>query len=102
MSIERALELQGRAWALQAEGKLEDAFAACLEALQLTEQSEGSDSPDAANLLNDLAEIECDRQNFQPALLYAERALATERAQVNRFTGETAARIWLKTLALLG
>jgi tetratricopeptide (TPR) repeat protein len=102
MSIERALELQARAWALQAEGKLEDAFAACLEALQLTEQSEGRDSPDVANLLNDLAEIECDRQKFPSALIYAERALAIEKTHINRLTGETAARIRLKTLALLG
>jgi tetratricopeptide (TPR) repeat protein len=102
MTIDRALELQARAWTLQAEGKLEDAFAACLEALQLAEQCEGSDSPDVANLLNDLAEIERDRQNFQRALIYAERALAIERTQVNRFTGETAARIRLKTLALAG
>lgn len=102
MTIDRALELQARAWTLQAEGKLEDAFTACVEALQLTEQCEGSDSPDVANLLNDLAEIECDRQNFQPALVYAERALAIEKTQVNRFSGETAARIRLKTLALLG
>jgi len=102
MSIERALELQARAWTLQAEGKLDDAFATCLEALQLTEQCEGSDSPDAANLLNDLAEIEGDRQKFQAALTYAERALAIEKGQDGRFTGETGVRIRLKTLALLG
>jgi hypothetical protein len=56
MTIDRALELQARAWTLQAEGNLEDAFAACHEALLLTEQCEGSDSADVANLLNDLAE----------------------------------------------
>lgn len=102
MSIEQALELQSRAWALQAEGKLEDAFSACLEALQLTEQNKGANSPDAANLLNDLAEIECDRQKFQEALTCAERALAIEKTQVHLFAGETATRIRLKTLALLG
>ena len=102
MSIERALELQARAWTLQAEGKLDDAFATCLEALQLTEQCEGSDSPDAANLLNDLAEIERDRQNFQATLTHGERALTIEKSLANCFIGETAARIRLKTLALLG
>ncbi len=102
MTIDRALELQARAWALQAERKLEDAFAACREALQLTEQCQGSDSPNVANLLNDLAEIECDRQNFRPALVHAERALAIEKTHINHLTGETAARIRLKTLALLG
>src|SRR2546430_3693917 len=73
MTIDRALELQARAWTLQAEGNLDDAFAACHEALLLTEQCEGSDSADVANLLNDLAEIECDRQKFQAALTYSER-----------------------------
>ncbi len=102
MTIDRALELQARAWTLQAEGNLEDAFAACHEALLLTEQCEGSDSADVANLLNDLAEIECDRQKFQAALTYSERALAIEKAYFNRYTGEMAARIRLKTLALLG
>lgn len=102
MSLERAVELQSRAWRLQTEGKLDDAFSACSEALRLTEQSEGSESPDAANLLNDLAEIERDRQKFPAALISAERALAIEKAQANLFIGETAARIRLKTLALLG
>jgi tetratricopeptide (TPR) repeat protein len=102
MSIDRALELQARAWTLQSEGKLDGALEACREALQLIEQCEGTDSLDAANLLNDLAQIECDRQNFQPALINAERALAIEESQANLFTGETAARIRLKTLALLG
>jgi len=102
MSLERALELQSRAWTLQAEGKLDDAFSACFEALQLTEQSQGSDSPDAANLLNDLAEIQRDRQEFQAALTSAERALAIEKAQLHLITGETATRIRLKTMALLG
>lgn len=102
MTIDRALELQARAWMLQSEGKLEDALVASIEALQLTEQCEASDSPDAANLLNDLAEIERDRQKFQAALTYAERALAIEKTQVNRFAGETAVRIRLQTLALVG
>jgi tetratricopeptide (TPR) repeat protein len=102
MTIDRALELQARAWTLQAEGKLEDAFAACLEALQLTERCEGSDSADVANLLNDLAEIENERQKFTTALALAERAQAIEEALGDQFAGETAARIRLKTLALLG
>jgi tetratricopeptide (TPR) repeat protein len=102
MSLERTVELQSRAWTLQAEGKLNDAFSACFEALQLTEQFLGPDSPDAANLLNDLAEIEHDRQKFQAALTCAERALAIEKTQVHLFAGETATRIRLKTLALLG
>ena len=66
MNAGRAIELQEQAWSLQAEGKLDQALIACREALRLMEESEGPDSPDAANLLNDLAEIENDRQNFDP------------------------------------
>jgi tetratricopeptide (TPR) repeat protein len=102
MTLERALELQARAWTLQAEGKLADAFSACFEALHLTEQCEGPDSPDVANLLNDLAEIQRDRQEFQAALTSAERALTIEKAQLHLLTGEMATRIRLKTMTLLG
>jgi tetratricopeptide (TPR) repeat protein len=102
MSVERAIELQERAWGFQAEGKLEDARQACTEALRLMEESEGSDSPDVANLLNDLADIETERQNFARALALAERAQAVISHLGNRFSGEDAVRIRLKTLELLG
>jgi tetratricopeptide (TPR) repeat protein len=102
MSIERAIALQEEAWALQAEGKLEEALTACQEALRLAEDSEGPTSPDVANLLNDLAEIENGRQNFRGALALAERARAIEDGWGDRFTGEIAARIRGKTLELVG
>ncbi|MDZ4796714.1 MAG: tetratricopeptide repeat protein [Bryobacteraceae bacterium] len=102
MSVERALQLQDEAWSLQAEGKLEEALIAGREALRSIEESEGPDSADAANLLNDLAEIENERQNFQTALGLAERALVIEKALADRFTGETAAQIRGKTLEQLG
>src|SRR5947207_12231659 len=68
----------------------------------LTGQWEASDSAAVPNLPNAPAEIECDRQKFQAALTYSERALAIEKTHLNRFTGEMASRIRLKTLALLG
>ena len=74
MTIERAIELQEQSWTLQAEGKLDEASCACREALRLIDLSEGANSPDVANLLNDLAEIEQERQNFAEALALAERA----------------------------
>ena len=102
MNTDRAVELQEYAWTLQAEGRLDEAFKACREALQLIEADEGPDSPDAANILNDLAEIEKERQNFEAAVALAERARAILDALGDRFTGETAMLIRLRTLNLLG
>jgi len=102
MSVERAIELQERAWGFQTEGRLEDAFQVCSDALRLMEESDGSDSPDTANLLNDLADIETERQNFARALALAERAQVITDHLGDRFSGEDAVRIRLKTLELLG
>ena len=102
MNMDRAIELQEQAWSFQAKGKLEDALAASREALDIIERSLGPDSPDAANILNDLAEIEIERQDFSSALALAERARAIEEALADRFTGETAARIRARTLGLAG
>lgn len=102
MSVDRAIELQQQAWNLQAEGRLDEAFDVCCEALRLIEVCEGSQSPDAANLLNDLAELQCDRQDFVAAMTFADRARAIVDALGDRFTGEDAARIRIKTFGLLG
>ncbi len=102
MNTDRAIALQEQAWAFQTEGKLDDALAACREALRLMEQSEGPESPDVANLLNDLAEIQCERQNFTAALELGARSRAIAGALGDRFTGEDAARIRIRTLGLLG
>ena len=102
MSAERAAALQEQAWSLQAEGKLEDALTAGREALRLMEESEGPDSPEVANLLNDLAEIEQDRQEFRSALALAGRAQEIEDRLGDAFTGEGAVPIRVKTLSLLG
>jgi tetratricopeptide (TPR) repeat protein len=102
MNVERAIELQEQSWNLQAEGKLEEAVRACREALELMESAEGGDSPDVANLLNDLAEIEQQRQNFVEALALAERAGSIEDALGERFTGNDAAGIRIRTLSIAG
>ena len=89
MNIERAIELQERAWGFQAEGRLGDARQTCTEALRLMEESEGPDSPDVANLLNDLADIEIDRQDFRAALVSAKRAMEIEApTQIRARTSE--------------
>jgi len=102
MNIHRAVELQEQAWELQSKGRLEDARAACQEALRLIGLSERGDSPDAANLLNDLSDIELERHNLRGALALAERARSITDRLGDRFEGETAARIRGRTLELLG
>jgi tetratricopeptide (TPR) repeat protein len=99
---ELAVELQEKAWSLQAEGKLQEAAAAVGKALLLLEESGEANSPDAANLLNDLAEIESERQNFQDALVLAERAHSIEDRLGDSFAGEDAAQIRARTMGLIG
>jgi hypothetical protein len=89
MNVERAIELQKQAWNFQTAGKLDDALLAPREALRLMEESEGPGSPDVVNLLNDLADIETERQNFPAALAPAERAQAIA-GRLDGFSGEDA------------
>jgi tetratricopeptide (TPR) repeat protein len=102
MNTERAVELQEQAWNLQAEGKLDEATTAVRKALLLLEDSGEANSPDTANLLNDLAEIESERQNFREALALAERAHSIEDQLGDRFAGEGAAQIRARTMELIG
>jgi tetratricopeptide (TPR) repeat protein len=99
---EGAVELQARAWQLQAEGRLEQAFEIAEAALRCIEGADGADSPDAANLLNDLADIARQRQDFDSALGFARRARIIEYSLGTAFSGDTAAAIVGATLALLG
>jgi tetratricopeptide (TPR) repeat protein len=96
------LELQERAWQLQAGGRLDEALDVACRALQAVERTDGPESVDAANLLNDLAEIETERRNFSAALDLAQRARTIERTREHRFKTEVRSRICLKTLELLG
>ena len=102
MTAERAIELQERAWVLQAEGRLVEASQIMREALHLVEQEDGLETPDVANLLNELSEIESDRQNFDAALALAERAHAIEEALADGFSGASTARIRIRTCSQLG
>ncbi len=102
MSVERAIELQAHCWQLQADGKFAEASAACGQALRLIEEADGSTSPDVANLLNDLAEIELDRRDFPVARTLIERALSVEHQLGDRLDGDAGARIRMRTLAIGG
>lgn len=102
MTTDLAVELQEQSWSLQAEGKLDEAATACRKALLFLEESGKADSPDAANLLNDLAEIENERHNFKAALTVAGLAQGIEEHLGRGFAGEDAARICARTMALIG
>src|SRR5215469_1200364 len=102
MTTERAIELQEKAWELQAEGKLRDAIGACREAIDLIAQSEGPESADVANLLNDLAELQIEQQDFRTALASAEQAWKIEQVSPSLWIGEAPATIRIKTQTLLG
>lgn len=107
MTIAHALAQQERSWALHAEGRLDEAAAACRDALRLIEASEGPSSLDVANLLNELADIEQDRGQLAAALALAERARAIADAGCDRRgddaeVGDAEVRIRLRTLALMG
>ncbi len=101
MNIDQISELQEQAWKLQSEAKFDEAACACREALRLA-QAEAQDSPDVANLLTDLAEIERDRQNFQEALSLCECALVTLNLIAEMLDREDAAQMQCRTLRSLG
>jgi tetratricopeptide (TPR) repeat protein len=102
MSEQQAIELQQRSWQLQSEGRFDEAAQAAREALRLIEESTGSQSPDVANLLTELADIEHQRGDYPAALSNAERARCIEDTLGPEFVGEDAARIRLRTLASIG
>jgi tetratricopeptide (TPR) repeat protein len=102
MNTDRAVELQEQAWNLQGQGKLDEAATAVRDALLILEESGEANSPDAANLLNDLAEIESERQNFQEALALAERAHSIQDQLGDSFAGEDLAQIRTRTMSLIG
>jgi tetratricopeptide (TPR) repeat protein len=100
--VEQVLALQDQSWELRAGRDFDGAYEACAKALTLIEQAEGPESPDAANLLVELAEIESDRQHFAAARTLVERVLGILDAVEAEFTGEDAANLRVRTLTLLG
>lgn len=102
MSLAIAVELQLKAWGLHAQGNLDEARRYCRHALQLIEHAEGEHSPDVSNLLNDLAEIESDRQDYKVALELATRARAIHTRLGAAFSGDDAVRVRIKTCSLMG
>lgn len=102
MSIERALELQEQSWQLESEGRLDDAARALQEAIALMELAEGSQSPDVANLLNELGAIENDRGALESATGLGKRAWQILVGLGSELSGEEATQIRVRTLTVLG
>jgi tetratricopeptide (TPR) repeat protein len=72
--FERVGALQDWAWALQADGRLEEAHVACMKAFALLAGAGLGDTPDAANILADAADVQRDRGYVRDALAHAQRA----------------------------
>jgi tetratricopeptide (TPR) repeat protein len=102
MTLKHAAELQRTAWQLQSEGALDAAAQACMQALAVAEAAAGPACLDVVNLLNDLADIESERQRFSVALALAQRAQATLERSGQAAAGPQSARIAIKTRTLLG
>jgi tetratricopeptide (TPR) repeat protein len=97
LRMARVVRLQELAWEMQAQGRLDAARQACLDALGLLD-----DSLDAANLLTDLAEIEGERADLLAALAHAVRARQIEDASGEGFESADGAQLRLRTLRTLG
>lgn len=98
MSIPRARELQEYSWTLQEEGRLDEAAAACREAVALIDATDEHEALDYANLLNDLAEFESQRGQVAEALALAEQA--SQIALPRGADAEDTARVRVKSLIL--
>ncbi len=95
-------EMQERSWTLQAQGRIAEACEACAAALALVEESGDAGSPDIANLLNELAELRLEQGELAAAMVSLRRAKSMATRSKLAWEGEDAARIRLKTCALLG
>ncbi len=102
MTIEHAIELQDKGWTLVHKGKIADGLTQIEEALRFFELIEGEDSPDVANLLNDVAEIENSLERFKLAIAHATRSMEITAKLGRKFNGEDAARIRARSRTILG
>ena len=102
MTLEHAIALQEKSWSLLGRGKIQEAHKCITDALRLFEAFEGKDSPDVANLLNDLADIEDRLERFDDALAHATRRMKITDALGRGFTGDDAVMIRARSRSLIG
>jgi tetratricopeptide (TPR) repeat protein len=97
-----AAQHQARAWALQAEGRVDEAYDALCAAIDTAASTDGPVTPDVANLRNELAQLEYERERFEEALVHCNTALDIEAAAPAEFSGSIGTTIRLATHNLLG
>jgi tetratricopeptide (TPR) repeat protein len=102
MTIEQAIAMQEKALKLLGRGKLGEARDLIAKALEIFELIEGKNTPDVANLLNDLADLEDKLGHLDVALKLAERSLAITTALGRKFTGVDAAIIRARANTIMG
>jgi tetratricopeptide (TPR) repeat protein len=102
LRIDKALKLHEEAWKLEEQGDIAGASKLCRQVLRIFEQEEGPNSPDIANVLNDLADLERRLERFDKALALAQRAQDVLDALGRRFRGEVAAQVRGRTATILG
>lgn len=99
---DHAVELFNQAMQSRAQGDLERAEELCAQSIEIFQNAEGENSPDAANLLNVLASMRDERGDYEGALEAAQRAINILDALGENFSGEDAARIRIEALSRLG
>lgn len=99
---DHAVEVFNQAIESRAQGDLERAENLGAQAVEIFQDTEGVNSPDAANLLNVLASIRDERGDYDSALEAAQRAVNILDALGENFSGDDAAHVRLEAWSRLG
>ncbi len=99
---DHAVELFNQAMDFRAQGDLERADNLCAQAIEIFQNAEGKNSPDAANLLNVLASIRDERGDYDGAIGAAQRATNILDALGDDFSGDDAAHVRIEAWSRLG
>lgn len=99
---DHAVEIFNQAMDFRAQGDLERAEELCAQAIEIFQNAEGENSPDAANLLNVLASIRDERGDYEGAMDAAQRAANILDTLGENFSGDDAAHIRLEARSRLG
>src|SRR4051812_42422490 len=101
-NIETALNLHEQSQSALAQGNLSEAERLCVASLEIFQRVDGENCPDAANLLNALAQIREQRGDYDGALQACRQSLAILDLIRETFTGENASAVRLQALSHIG
>jgi tetratricopeptide (TPR) repeat protein len=99
---DHAVELFNQAQEVRAQGDLERAESLCAQAIEIFQNVEGENSPDAANLLNALTHWREERGDYEGAIEAAQRAVNILDALGADFSSEDAACVRIEAQSNLG